>query len=47
VEIDRRKLVFKGEAYDDKELIGTCEHERFIIDMEKFMAKVEAKKTTA
>jgi len=42
-EIDRRRLVFEIESYDDKELIGTCTHERFIIDNEKFMAKVSAK----
>ena len=41
--IDRRKLTFEIEAYDDKELIGTCTHERFIIDNEKFMAKVSSK----
>ena len=40
--IDRRKLTFEIEAYDDKELIGTCTHERFIIDNEKFMAKVSS-----
>ena len=42
-EIDRRRLVFEIESFDDKELIGTCTHERFIIDNEKFMAKVSAK----
>lgn len=43
VEVDRRRLVFKLEAYDDQELIGSGTHERFIIDVEKFMTKTQAK----
>ncbi|EHL06475.1 hypothetical protein SDC9_20107 [bioreactor metagenome] len=43
IEVDRRRLVFKLEAYDDKELIGSGTHERFIIDVEKFMIKTQAK----
>jgi predicted thioesterase len=44
IEIDRRKLVFKVEARDEKELIGEGTHERFIIDVNKFLAKVNDKK---
>lgn len=43
VEIDRRRLVFEVRAYDEAGLIGEGTHERFIVDMEKFMAKCEAK----
>ena len=43
VEIDRRRLVFKVEAYDEKTLIGEGTHERFIIDPERFMSKTLAK----
>ena len=43
-EIDGRKIVFKVEAFDDKDKIGSGTHERFIIDLEKFMSKVNAKK---
>lgn len=43
VEIDRRRLVFKVAAYDERGLIGEGLHERFIIDMEKFQAKAAAK----
>lgn len=39
IEVDRRRLVFKVEAFDQKELVGTGTHERFLIDSEKFMAK--------
>ena len=43
IEIDRRRLVFKLAAYDDAGLIGQGTHERFIIDIDKFMERVEAK----
>ncbi|WP_066635032.1 thioesterase family protein [Desulfolucanica intricata] len=41
--IEGKKLVFKVEAFDDKELIGTGIHERFIILKEKFLQRVLAK----
>ena len=43
VEIDRRKLIFKVAAYDERGLIGEGRHERFIIDNLKFQAKADAK----
>lgn len=42
-EIDRRRLVFHVECSDEAGIIGEGEHERFIIDEAKFMAKTEAK----
>lgn len=47
IEVDRRRLVFKAEVFDDKEKIGEGTHERFIIDTDKFLAKVAAKKAEA
>jgi len=44
VEVSGRKLVFAVEAHDGVELISRGRHERFIIDKEKFDAKVEKKK---
>ena len=44
IEIDGRRLKFKAEVYDEKGLIGTGTHERFIIDVEKFQAKADSKK---
>ena len=41
--IDRRRLVFHVECSDEAGIIGEGEHERFIIDEAKFMAKTEAK----
>ena len=43
IEIDRRRLVFAVTAYDDMGPIGKGTHERFLIDMEKFVAKAENK----
>ena len=42
-EIDNRRLVFKVTAYDEAGLIGEGDHERFIVQNEKFMAKTNAK----
>lgn len=42
-EVDRRRLVFDVKAYDEAGLIGQGRHERFVINNEKFMAKVNAK----
>ncbi len=43
VEVDRRRLVFRVKAYDEVGPIGEGTHERFVIDTEKFMAKISAK----
>ncbi len=43
IEIDRRRLAFKVAAYDQRGLIGEGTHERFIIDVAKFSAKVSSK----
>lgn len=46
IEIDGRKLVFSVELHDGIDLISKGYHERFIINKEKFDAKVKAKKNT-
>jgi fluoroacetyl-CoA thioesterase len=43
VEVDRRRLRFRVAAFDEKEKIGEGEHERFIIDVEKFAERLAAK----
>lgn len=42
--IDIRKLTFQIEAYDEVEKIGEALHERFVINTEKFIARVQAKR---
>ena len=40
IEIDRKRLVFEIEAFDEEKKIGEGTHERFIVDNEKFIAKL-------
>ena len=42
--IEGRKLQFKVEAYDEKEKIGEGSHERFIINVERFMERTASKR---
>ncbi|OPL07817.1 MAG: thioesterase [delta proteobacterium ML8_F1] len=43
VEVKGKQLVFKVEAYDEKEKIGEGIHRRFIVDKTSFMEKTQAK----
>jgi fluoroacetyl-CoA thioesterase len=43
-DVDGKRLVFKIEAFDAKEKIGEGTHERFVINIEKFMKKNNEKK---
>lgn len=43
IEAEGRRLLFKVEAWDTQEKIGEGQHERFIIDWDRFMAKVAKK----
>jgi len=43
VAVEGRKLRFKVECRDDKDVIGAGFHERTIIDQAKFLARLAAK----
>ncbi len=43
IEVDRRRLVFKVEAFDEHGKIGEGIHERFIIDNDSFQNKTDNK----
>lgn len=43
IEVDGKKLTFTVEAHDSVDLISKGTHERFVINKEKFDAKVSAK----
>ena len=43
VAIDRRKLMFKVKVHDDVEQVGEAEHERFVIDLDKYMERLKKK----
>ncbi|MEO7018582.1 MAG: thioesterase family protein [Ktedonobacteraceae bacterium] len=40
LEVDRKRLVFKVEAYDEKKKIGEGLHERFIVELKRFLQNV-------
>ena len=42
--VDRRRLVFEAKVYDPFGLVGEGTHERFVIQYEKFMKKLEEKR---
>lgn len=43
VEVDRARLAFAAEVHDEVEKIGEADHERFIINLEKFRRRVAGK----
>ena len=47
VAIDRKKLTFSVEAHDGIDLISRGRHERFVINKEKFDAKLDEKRGKA
>ncbi len=44
VEVDRRRLRFKVEAFDAVEKVGEGEHERFIVDKSRFDERLDQKR---
>ena len=44
IKIDGKRLSFTVEAYDEKEKIGEGTHERYIIDLDKFLQRTNNKK---
>ena len=41
IEIDGRRLIFSVEAYDEKRKIGEGQHERFIVNLERFIQRID------
>jgi fluoroacetyl-CoA thioesterase len=41
--IDRRRLTFKVNVFDDVEQVGEAEHERFVIDVDKYVERLRKK----
>lgn len=42
-EISGKRLTFTVEAFDDREKVGEGRHERYLVNLPKFLAKVAAK----
>ncbi len=40
VEIEGRRLVFRVEAYDEQKKIGEGIHERFVVNLERFLKRI-------
>jgi fluoroacetyl-CoA thioesterase len=40
IEVDGRRLVFKVEAYDERQKIGEGKHERYIVHLERFLRRL-------
>lgn len=43
ISVNNRKVLFKVEAFDTKEKVGEGTHERTVINVERFTAKMQAK----
>lgn len=43
LEVDRRRLKFKVQIFDEVELVGECEHERFVIDIATAGGRIQKK----
>ncbi len=41
IEIDGRRLVFNVEAYDEKRKIGEGQHERLVVNLERFIQRID------
>jgi fluoroacetyl-CoA thioesterase len=46
VAVDGRRLTFKVEAFDEREKIGEGSHSRAVINLDRFMARVQEKART-
>ena len=43
IAIDRRKLSFKVKVFDEVEQVGESEHDRFVIDLDKYFERLKKK----
>jgi fluoroacetyl-CoA thioesterase len=43
LEVEGRRLVFRVEAWDERQQIGEATHERFVVDRERFIARTMIK----
>ncbi len=43
IAIDRRRLSFKVKVFDDSGQVGESEHDRFIVDLDKYFATLDKK----
>ena len=41
--IDRRRLSFKVKIFDEVEQVGESEHDRFVVDLDRYFEKLKKK----
>lgn len=44
VAVEGRRLTFRIEAWDDREKVGEADHERVLVDVERFLERVNGKR---
>jgi fluoroacetyl-CoA thioesterase len=42
IQIDGRRLLFNVEAYDERQKIGDGQHERYIVDLDRFLSRIQS-----
>jgi fluoroacetyl-CoA thioesterase len=42
IEIDERRLIFNVVAYDERQKVGEGQHERTIVNLERFLSRIKA-----
>ncbi len=47
VAVEGRRLVFRVQAEDEREVVGEGDHERFVIDLARFQSRLESKQNAA
>jgi predicted thioesterase len=47
IEVDGRRLVFAVEAFDEREKIGEGRHERYVVNLDRFLERVTGKSQPA
>lgn len=45
-EVDERRLAFHVKVFDDVELVGEAEHERYVIDVQRYVGRLEKKESS-
>jgi fluoroacetyl-CoA thioesterase len=42
IQIDGRRLLFNVEAYDERQKIGDGQHERYIVQLDRFLSRLQS-----
>jgi predicted thioesterase len=45
-EVDRRRVAFDVEVWDDVEKVGEADHERFVVDLDRYERRLDQKRAS-